>query len=56
MAERRKSKERRKTSRRKLLAETDFRRLIETGKTSFADRRTWNERRSVKQRKKQMGL
>jgi len=38
-------KERRKKKRRRLLSEAEFRKLIETGKTSKRDRRSWKERR-----------
>ncbi len=38
-------KERRKKERRRLLSEAEFRRLIETGKTSEKDRRSWKDRR-----------
>ncbi len=54
--ERRKRKERRRKERRKLLPEKAFRDLIEYGKTSEYDRRSWNERRRAKRRKKQIGI
>ncbi len=40
--------ERRKRERRRLLTENEFRRLIETGKTSKSDRRSWVDRRKPK--------
>jgi|GEM_PF-1280427 len=40
--------ERRKRERRRLLTESEFRRLIETGKTSKSDRRAWVDRRKPK--------
>jgi hypothetical protein len=56
MKERRKSGERRKKERRKLLSEKQFRKLIETGKVSSKDQRSWEKRRKAKRRKKQMGV
>jgi hypothetical protein len=56
MRERRKSSERRTKERRKLLNENEFRRLIESGKATAADRRKWNERRGKKKRKRQVGI
>jgi hypothetical protein len=38
----------RKGERRRLLTEDEFRRLIETGKTSKTDRRSWVDRRRPK--------
>ncbi|MGB9722045.1 MAG: hypothetical protein ACPL28_11285 [bacterium] len=54
--ERRKKSERRKTERRKLLTEREFRKLIEEGKLNKSDRRSWAERRKTKRRKKQVGI
>lgn len=56
MAEKRKSGERRKKERRKLLTEDQFRKLIEQGKAIKYDRRDWGKRRKKKRRKKQMGV
>ena len=56
MAEKRKAGERRKKQRRKLLTEKQFRKLIEEGKVSKADRREYEKRRKTKRRKKQMGV
>jgi hypothetical protein len=56
MKETRKKTERRKKERRKLLTEKQFRKLIEKGKVSKRDRRSWDERRKTKRRKKQMGV
>ena len=56
MVERRKQSERRKTERRRLLNEAEFRRLVEAGKLSKKDRRAWLERRGKKKRKRQVGL
>ncbi|MEO0123225.1 MAG: hypothetical protein ABIL69_04395 [candidate division WOR-3 bacterium] len=54
--ERRKKLERRKGERRKLLIEDEFRKLIEEGKVSKNDRRSWTDRRKFKRRKKQIGI
>lgn len=56
MKERRKRSERRTKQRRKLLTEKQFRNLIEQGKVSKKDRRSYTERRKAKRRKKQMGV
>ena len=56
MKEGRKSRERREKERRKLLTEKQFRKLIETGKVSKKDQRSWEQRRKTKRRKKQMGV
>jgi ribosomal protein S8 len=56
MPEKRKTSERRKKERRRLLTEKEFRKLIEEGKVSKADRREWEKRRKIKRRKKQMGV
>ncbi|UCD18930.1 MAG: hypothetical protein JSU64_05750 [candidate division WOR-3 bacterium] len=56
MKERRKTSERRQKERRKLLTEKQFRKLIETGKVSRKDRRSWEQRRKKKRRKKQIGV
>ncbi len=56
MRERRKAPERRTKNRRRLLNENEFRRLIESGKATVADRRIWNERRCRKKRKRQVGI
>ncbi|MBE0432159.1 hypothetical protein IBX73_01695 [candidate division WOR-3 bacterium] len=56
MKERRKSVERRKKARRKLLNEKQFRTLIEKGKVSDKDERKWEERRNTKRRRKQIGV
>ncbi len=56
MAEKRKATERRKKQRRRLLTEKEFRKLIDEGKVSKADRREWEKRRKSKRRKKQMGV
>ncbi len=45
MKERRKKVGRRKGKRRRLLTEDEFRKLIEQGKVSEKDRRSWVERR-----------
>ncbi len=42
----------RKGERRRLLTEDEFRRLIETGKTSKSDRRSWVDRRRQKKIRK----
>ncbi|MEO0225560.1 MAG: hypothetical protein ABIL05_01260 [candidate division WOR-3 bacterium] len=47
---------RRKGERRRLLTEKEFRRLIETGKVTKDDKRSWQERRQKKRRKIQYGL
>lgn len=54
--EKRKQKERRHKDRRRLLTETEFKRLIETGQTRAGDRRAWVERRKPKRRKRQVGV
>lgn len=54
--EQRKRGERRAKKRRRLLSEKEFRKLIDTGKTSEKDKRAWHERRKSKRRKKQMGI
>lgn len=56
MREKRKRGERRTEERRKLLTETQFRKLIEQGKVIKYDRRDWDKRRKTKRRKKQMGV
>lgn len=56
MKDRRKARERRKRSRRKLLTEHQFRKLVEKGKLSKADQREWLERRKRKRRRKVMGI
>ncbi len=43
--------QRRKVKRRKLLNESEFRKLIETGKVIKHDRRSWKERRKRNRRK-----
>lgn len=54
--EKRRTAERRKAVRRRLLSEAEFRKLIETGKTSSRDHRSWTERRKPKRRKRQVGV
>lgn len=54
--EKRKQKERRHKDRRRLLTETEFKKLIETGQTRNGDRRAWVERRQPKRRKRQVGV
>lgn len=54
--ERRKKGDRRKGKRRKLLSEKQFRKLIDTGKVSKREKRSWSERRKTKRRKRQMGI
>jgi hypothetical protein len=56
MKEGRKKGERRKVHKRRLLTEKEFRKLIESGKTSKGDRRSWVKRRKTKRRKKKTGL
>jgi len=54
--EKRKKPEQRKSERRRLLSEAEFRKLIETGKAASRDRRSWTERRKPKRRKRQVGV
>ena len=54
--ERRKKSEKRKKERRKLLTEDEFRKMINTGKTSKGDKRSWTKRRKTKRRKRQVGV
>ncbi len=54
--ERRKKSEQRKKKRRKLLTENEFRKMINTGKTSKDDKRLWTKRRKTKRRKRQVGV
>jgi len=56
MKDRRNSKERRRRSRRKLLTEKEFRKLVEQGKVSAEDLRKWRERRRKKRRRKVVGI
>ncbi len=46
----------RKGERRRLLTEDEFRRLIETGKTSKDDRRSWVDRRRPKKTNSERGI
>jgi hypothetical protein len=56
MKDRRTSTERRSKSRRKLLSEKEFRKLVKEGKLSAADQRAWHERRKKKRRRKVVGI
>ena len=56
MRDRRNSRERRDRSRRKLLTEKEFRKLVEEGKLSADDQRRWRERRRKKRRRKVVGI
>lgn len=54
--EKRKKTERRRVKRRKKLTEKEFRKVIEGGKVSTADKRAYGKRRKTKRRKRQMGI
>lgn len=54
--EKRKQTERRRGQRRQLLAEPEFKKLIETGKVVPREHRAWKERRKPKRRKRQVGV
>lgn len=56
MRDRRRAQDRRKRSRRKLLTEREFRKLVDKGKLSKADQREWAERRRKKRRRKVTGI
>jgi hypothetical protein len=54
--ERRKKTEQRRDEQRKKLTEKQFRKLIETDKTSAGDKRLYSKRRKTKRRKRQVGI
>ncbi len=54
--ERRKKTEVRQDEQRKKLTEKEFKKVIETGRVSTADKRSYSKRRKTKRRKRQMGI